>query len=166
MKKYVCCNCGRIMDDMTPHWCRGNFRKRHMRFEELGKVDPVDVYVGAKFKITTGEVVEVESIIGDEVFVSGRGMIRIDELIPLLITDSSPDNEYRTNIGNGVFCRQSSTGEEFIEILGNTVYYKRTEGFIVVQDGVRELPKDHSFQYHIIMREVFKIKKNHENRNR
>ena len=86
-KKYICCDCGRIMDSITPHWCRGNFKKRHMKFEELGKIDPVDVYVGAKFKTTTGKVIEVESIIGDEVFVSGRGMIKINKLIPLLITD-------------------------------------------------------------------------------
>ena len=168
-KKYICCDCGRIMDGITPHWCRGNFKKRHMKFEELGKIDPVDVYVGAKFKTTTGKVIEVESIIGDEVFVSGRGMIKINKLIPLLITDSISDYEYRTNIGNdygGVFRKQSPTHEEFIEILGNMIYYKKTEGYIVVQEGVRELPKDHGFQYHIIMREVFKIKKDYENRNR
>lgn len=31
---YTCLLCGRTMDQKTPHWCNGNFRKRHLSWEE------------------------------------------------------------------------------------------------------------------------------------
>ena len=39
MKKYKCLYCGRILIGQIPHNCKGgNFRKRHLKFKEMGNV--------------------------------------------------------------------------------------------------------------------------------